>query len=136
MGTFKYPVIIYSRDKRKREKIEALVDAGATYTWIPSQILKHLGYKPEFKRKLKLADGKVIERKGTIINIKINKFILPTIAIFGDSDSQPLLGAVTLEEFSLAPDPISKKLVPIEALLMSFINSEIQDKRRIENNIP
>jgi len=31
-----------------------------------------------------------------------------------------LLGAVTLEQFSLAPDPVSQRLIPVEALLMSL----------------
>ena len=52
----------------------------------------------------------------TVVEIDGNR--LTTIAIFGDPGSEALLGAVTLEQFSLAPDPVSKRLVPVEALLM------------------
>jgi hypothetical protein len=44
--------------------------------------------------------------------------VLPTIVIFGDPGSEALLGAVTLEEFSLGVDPVEKRLAPVVALLM------------------
>ena len=118
MGTFPYPIILYSRDGSRKQRVEALVGTGTTYTWVPRPILEELGYKPSFKRRLRLADGKVIERDGCEAVVEIDGNRLTTIAIFGDPGSEALLGAVTLEQFSLAPDPVSKKLVPVEALLM------------------
>jgi hypothetical protein len=44
------------------------------------------------------------------------------VVIFGDPDLQALLGAVTLEQFSLAPDPVTKRLIPVEALLMGSLS--------------
>ncbi len=38
--------------------------------------------------------------------------------IFGDEDSQPLLGAVTLEIFRLGVDAVSQRLIPVPGLLM------------------
>ncbi len=35
-----------------------------------------------------------------------------------DEDSQPLLGAVTLEIFRLGVDPVSQRLIPVPGLLM------------------
>jgi len=118
MGTFRYPIVLYSRDGTWERRVDALVDTGATYTWVPRPILEELGYKPSFKRRLRLADGKVIERDGCEVVAEIDGNRLTTIAIFGDPGSEALLGAVTLEQFSLAPDPVSKRLVPVEALLM------------------
>ncbi len=118
MGTFRYPIVLCSRDGTWERRVDALVDTGATYTWVPRPILEELGYKPSFKRRLRLADGKVIERDGCEVVAEIDGNRLTTIAIFGDPGSEALLGAVTLEQFSLAPDPVSKRLVPVEALLM------------------
>ena len=50
--------------------------------------------------------------------VEIDGNRLTTTAIFGDPGSEALLGAVTLEQFSLTPDPMSKRLIPVEALLM------------------
>lgn len=122
MGTFRYPIVFYNRDGTQRHQLEALVDTGATYTWVPRPILEGLGYKPSFKRRLRLADGKVIERDGCEVVVELDGNRLTTIAIFGDPGSEALLGAVTLDQFSLAPDPVQKRLVPVEALLMCEAN--------------
>ena len=38
-----------------------------------------------------------------------------TLVVFG---GHPLLGAVTLEEFLLAPDPVAGRLIPVPGLMM------------------
>ncbi len=96
-----------------------LVDTGATYTWVPEPILRQLGYQPTFRQRLRLANGQVIERDGCEAIVEIDGARRTTVVIFGDPASEPLLGAVTLEQFSLAPDPISQRLIPVEALLMA-----------------
>ena len=118
MGTFRYPIVLYSRDGTRKHRVEALVDSGTTYTWVPRPTLEELGYKPSFTRRLRLAKRKLIEGHGCEVVVEIDSNRLTTIAIFGDPGSEALLGAVTLEQFSLAPDPVSKKLIPVETLLM------------------
>jgi clan AA aspartic protease len=118
MGTFRYPVTLLSLDRTQRVTLEMLVDTGATYTWVPEPVLQQLGYQPTFRRRLRLANGQIIERSGCEAVVEIDGNALTTIVLFGDPASEPLLGAVTLEQFSLAPDPIAQRLIPIEALLM------------------
>ena len=36
------------------------------------------------------------------------------ICVFGDTKATPLIGAVTLESFLLAVDPVAQRLVPTE----------------------
>jgi clan AA aspartic protease len=118
MGTFRYPVTLLSLDRTQRVTLEMLVDTGATYTRVPEPVLQQLGYQPTFRRRLRLANGQIIERSGCEAVVEIDGNALTTIVLFGDPASEPLLGAVTLEQFSLAPDPIAQRLIPIEALLM------------------
>ncbi len=115
--------MIHSADGKEKREIQALVDTGATYTWIPRPVLEELGYRPAFKQRLRLADGNVIVRDGCEAVVEIDGARRTTVVIFGDPDSDALLGAVTLEQFSLAPDPISQRLIPVEALLMSLLPS-------------
>ena len=122
MGTFRYPIVVYDPEGKNKREIQALVDTGATYTWIPRPILEDLGYRPIFTRRLRLADGNVIVREGCEVRLEIEGACLTTPVIFGDPDSEALLGAVTLEQFSLAPDPVTKRLIPVEALLMGFLD--------------
>lgn len=88
MGTFRYPIVLYSPDGSRSLRIEVLVATGATYTWIPRPRLEELGHRPSFRRRLRLTDGKIIELDGA-------RFTTPVI--FGDPGSEALLGAVTLE---------------------------------------
>jgi predicted aspartyl protease len=103
MGTFRYPVTLLSLDRTQRVTLEILVDTGATYTWVPEPVLQQLGYQPAFRRRLRLANGQIIERSGCEAVVEIDGNALTTIVLFGDPASEPLLGAVTLEQFSLAP---------------------------------
>lgn len=120
METFRYPITLYSPDLSKRETVEALVDTGATYTWVPRPILEALGHRPSFRQRLRLANGTVMERDGGEVVLEVDGARRTTVVIFGDPGSDILLGAFTLEAFSLAPDPVGKRLVPVEALLMGL----------------
>lgn len=105
-------------DQKVFEPMDALVDTGATYTWIPRDILLRLGVEPSFIRRLRLADGTTIERGGAQVPVRLDDQVLLTVCIFGDEGTQPLLGAVTLEEFGLGVDPLNQRLVPIVSLLV------------------
>lgn len=120
MGTFRYPITLYSRDGTQSRQVEALVDTGATYTWVPRPLLEGLGHQPAFRQRLRLANGSVIERDGSEVVVEIDGARRTTVVIFGNAGSEALLGAVTLEQFSLAPDPVTRRLVPVEALLMGM----------------
>ena len=43
------------------ETIEALVDTGAGYTWIPASTLARLGVSPQSRREFVTADGRIID---------------------------------------------------------------------------
>jgi clan AA aspartic protease len=118
MGTFWYTIELSAVSGTQSEEIEALVDTGATYTWIPRPVLERLGITPTIKRRVKVADGRIIERDGAQIHVRLDGETLSTICLFGDEGSEPLLGAVTLEEFGLGVDTINRQLVPVVALLM------------------
>ncbi len=116
MGTFSVTLDVGSADRRTFRQVEALVDTGATFTWLPASILRDLGHEPIMRRPFDLADGRVVEREIGEVPVRLNGQLLSTLCVFGDEDSQPLLGAVTLEQFLLAPDPVHKQLVPVHGL--------------------
>ncbi|OGX06673.1 MAG: hypothetical protein A3G87_00110 [Omnitrophica bacterium RIFCSPLOWO2_12_FULL_50_11] len=121
MGTFREPIQI-ANPKRPKALIalEAIVDTGATYSWIPEEILKRLGVKSIETRPLKIASGKVIRRKLGLVLITVREKTMPTPVLFGDKGSEPLLGAVTLEELGFSVDPSHRTLVPALGYLLSL----------------
>ena len=121
MGTFTQRIIITNPENPEKSlEIEAVVDTGATYTWIPKDKLEAIGLKPRYIRKFKVATGEIIERPVTEALIELNGERLHTLVAFGDIGSEPLLGAFTLEAFGLIVDPTNKTLVPAPALLMNI----------------
>ncbi len=106
------------RDPRRSAEVELLVDTGATYTVLPASLLEKLGVKPLRRVRLRLADGRVVEKPLGEIGIETEGYrASATPVVFGDEGIY-LLGAVTMEQLGLAPDPIEKRLKPVEALLM------------------
>jgi len=120
MATFRVTIEIGPMDQSRFEQIEALVDTGATYTVVPRDVLERLGITPQFRRRFRLADGRVVELDMAVVAIRLEGQTLPTICVFGEEGMDALLGAVTLEEFGLGVDPVNQRLVPIELLLVGF----------------
>ncbi len=121
MSVFRVTIEVQHAGGGRFETLEALVDTGATWTWLPRDVLERLGHRPTLKRRLQTADTRIIERDAGEVPIRIGDETLTSLCIFGDEGSQALLGAVTLEGFSLAPDPVNERLVPVVGMLMTLI---------------
>lgn len=119
MGTFHESILIaHPGAPKKTAALEAIVDTGATYSWIPKDILTRIRIKPVESRSLKIANGKIIKRKLGIILMTVHGKTMPTPVLFGNKGSTPLIGAVTLEELGFAVDPIHRTLVQTVAYLL------------------
>jgi predicted aspartyl protease len=118
VGTFRYPVEIYSAKGERSEELRPWVDTGALYSQFPAATLEELGYKPNASRTFRLADGRVVERPIGDVIMQVGHEVRATTCVFGEEGSEHLLGAVTLEQFGLAPDPVNETLVPVVAMLL------------------
>ena len=119
MGVFTVEIGIGDPDGLRFESVEAMVDSGASYTMIPSSLLRSLGVTPLRRRGFKLADGSRIELDigQTWMRVEGELGIAPVV--FVEEDTQPLLGTVTLEMFQLGIDPVEMQLVPVDGLLLA-----------------
>ena len=117
MGTFHYPIEVGDFAGVRFEALDALVDTGATYTWLPKEILDRLGVTPEEQRQFVLADGREVEYDVAWVRIRVDGRNQPSLCVFGEPGTQPLLGAFTLEAFGLGVDPINRRLVPVRGYL-------------------
>jgi len=120
MASFKVAIEIGPMDQSRFEQIEALVDTGATYTVVPRDVLGRLGIAPQFRRRFRVADGRVVELDMAWAIVRAEGQMTYTICVFGEPGMDALLGAVTLEELGLGVDPVNQRLVPVELLLISF----------------
>ena len=83
-----------------------------TYTWLPSNLLRSLGFEPSEEREFILADGRRQRRRVAQARISLGGPSFFTYCAFADEGEESLVGAVALEEAGLAVDPVNKRLVP------------------------
>ena len=121
MGTFRAALEVGDSQGQRYEAVEAVVDTGSTYTWVPRDTLASLGVVPQFRREFETADGRVIERELGRTWVRIDGRSEITLVVFGDEGSIPLLGAYTLEGFGLAADPLGRRLVPVRGLALGLM---------------
>ena len=97
MGTFRWPLRISSMDGQQAQEMEATVDTGASFTSLPSRLLRELGVEATGKRGFLLADGRRVEMDYGQAWATIDGESVVTIVVFGEDEAPPLLGAYTLE---------------------------------------
>jgi clan AA aspartic protease len=117
MGTFNWPIRITSLDGEQGRELEATVDTGATYTVLPSSLLREMGISATRQAQFELADGRRVEMDMGEAQVTINGEAVTTLVVFGEDNAPPLLGAYTLEGLLLAVDPVNQRLVPTHAIL-------------------
>lgn len=98
------------RNPSKTYEGEFLVDSGATYTVVPSGVLKKLGINPSGEEKFSLADGRIITRQVGNAIYEFEGVERAAPVLFGEKDDSPLLGTFTLEALGLTLDPFKRKL--------------------------
>ena len=62
MGVFEYVFEIGATSKGPFVTLNALVDTGSSYSWVPGSILRKLGLKSLEKAEFETADGRLIVR--------------------------------------------------------------------------
>ncbi len=118
MGTFYWPMEVFSPDGSRRETVNALVDTGVGHTVLPASMLRRLGVVP-FRTVLhRIADGSRIPREIGETKLRVNGLEATRIVAFGGDDVPPLLGADTRQGILLAVDQVEERLVPTDALLL------------------
>ena len=99
--------------------LDMLVDTGATWSLISSDDARILGVQPVEVRSVRTADGRQLDVPLAEVRFTISGRRLTTPCLIGGPEATALLGAVTLEAFGLAVDPVQKILVPVAGLLLA-----------------
>ena len=120
MGTFTTRIGVAASADGPFEELEALVDSGATYTLLPTSQLRRLGVEPVDREAFLLADGRRIEREVGQVWVRIGDRVRMSVVVFGPDEGQPLLGAVTLEEFALGIDTLRRELIRVPGYLVGL----------------
>ncbi len=118
MGAFRVQIEVGDPEGKRFEVVDALVDTGATNTTLPSELLKALGVAPYTTTVFELADGRQLQLGVGRTWVKVDGQQEFTQVVFAGERTEPILGAVTLEEMGLAVDPVKRRLQPVRKYLM------------------
>ena len=102
----------------RQRQVSFLVDSGALYSLLPSEVWQSLGLSPKRVVAFSLADGTRIERHVSECHVALAGQDGHTPVVLGEpGDNQALLGAVTLENLGLMLDPFKRILQPMQMRL-------------------
>lgn len=111
MGVFSVPVTIGHPDGGDLFPVVAVVDTGALHSMMPTTLLESLRITPLQTDRYRIADGSEVEYGVADARFGIGERVRYCPVIFGP-EAQYLIGATTLEIFTLVVDPMEKRLVP------------------------
>jgi clan AA aspartic protease len=119
MGVFSVPVEVSDLQWSRVERVDAWVDTGAFYTSVPRPLLERLGIATHKQERFMLTDGRIVESDIGRIWIRIGDRTEITLVLFAEPDSEPFIGAYTLEGLALDVDVVNRRLVPKPWLLLA-----------------
>ena len=101
----------------KEETVSLLVDSGATYTLLPTEVWESIELEPTREQTFTLADGTRVQRSIAECYLVLPQGETHTPVILGEPGDEALPGVVTLEELGLLFHPFSCTLHPMRMML-------------------
>ncbi len=104
-------------DSERRQPIVGLIDTGAIFSAVPSEVLDNLGIQPKAEQVFTLADGSTMVRKKGVALFRYGDRLGGATVIFGEANDSSLIGVTTLEALGLAFNPLTRELYPLPMIL-------------------
>jgi aspartyl protease family protein len=113
VSTFKAKFRIWNPASPERvEELEAIVDTGASFSWISRSRLERLGLSSSRRMPFRTIEGRVLERDLAAIYIATDVYSAPDVVVMAEAGETEVLGAHSIEGLGMAADPVQKKLTP------------------------
>ncbi len=100
-----------------------LVDTGATDCLVPRPHLEAIGLSPRGQRVYELADGSEIKMDITVAEIEFMGEIVGGTIVFGEANTEPLLGVTALESVGIEVDPLNQRLKRLPAVRLKNLRT-------------
>ncbi len=101
-----------------------LVDTGAIDSLVPREHLENIGLAPKSQRIYELADGSEVKMDITTADIEFMGDLVGGTVIFGDNNTEPILGVTALESVGIEIDPQNQRLKRMPATRLKSIKKK------------
>lgn len=118
MGTFNVKMEIGDGERERWTEVRALVDTGASIASAPASALRELGVEPLARQTFRFADGSLRSMDMGQTWVRVDGREVVPLILFNDEGTPPLLGALALESLFLGVDPVGKRLIAVDGLMM------------------
>ena len=116
MGIFNVEFTIGSADGSHSLPLVGMIDTGSLYSIIPASVLDGLGIARDETEQFRLADGSIREMDIGLALLEMDGRARTVHIAFGPDYDAPddavVIGAMTLERFGVAVDPVHRRLIP------------------------
>ena len=118
MGIFYVRIGVSDGNGGATEWVNALVDTGATYSVLPSSLLRdRVGVRPTTRLVFTFANGEQERLPVGVASFRYGDTEVPSRVVFG-KEGQYLLGATTLQMMGLIADTTEHQLIPAPKFLI------------------
>jgi len=118
MSSFSIPVTLINPEQRDRSMtLDLIVDTGAMYTLLPADVVAQLELRALDDWQAQLASGQRVVYPLGEVRVRLGGRERTTLFAAGPVGCPALLGALALEAFSLAADPVHQRLLPVVGTL-------------------
>ena len=100
-----------------RESVRVLVDTGAMFSVLPSDLLDRLGVRRRRGRRFRGFGGVITRDTGTV-NMGYEDAEEGVTVMFGGENDAAVMGVTSLESLGFEVDPVGEKLNRVELLLL------------------
>ena len=113
MSVFSAKLIVWNPAEPSRsEEIEAMVDTGASYSWISRSRLVNIGVRPTRRVTFQTIEGRTVDRELAPVFVRVDGYTGGDSVVLAEPGDHEVMGAHTLECLGLTVDPVKKILVP------------------------
>ena len=116
--TYSVRFVLYGPDRSGSLPLIGVVDTGASFTVIPAPILDELGIARAEREEFSLADGSVQNLAIGYARVELQGYTAVVRAVFGSDPHKTLIGFTTLLNLRLAVDPVNRRLLPVDRIVL------------------
>ena len=98
------------------ERVNVMVDTGATLSVLPASMLERLGIKRTGRRRFQGFGGPIIREVG-IAGMSYADEVAGVTVVFGNEDDPPILGVTALEVLGFSVNPSEGTLSRVDMLI-------------------
>ena len=118
MSVYSVPFTLSGPDPARALTLTGVIDTGASFTVVPAPILDEIGIPRAEYALFSLADGSVQDLAIGYAILELQGYIAPVQVAFGSDRRKTLIGITTLETLRLAVDPVHRRLLPVDRIVL------------------